>query len=136
MLEEVLEEVLEQVLEDIVGGGNRGGARGGVGGGPGIPDLKNVVPGAIIMPALQPQEAQCHQTLRLCIRESAGRAVSVATAEPRTQVKVRLNVRPNVTLKVRPKVKPKVGPSHVKSSQLLFRFSDFRFSDFSCVLVR
>ena len=29
------------------------------------------------MPALQPQEAQCHQTLRLCIRERAGRAVSV-----------------------------------------------------------
>ena len=81
-----------------------------MGEGPGIPDLKNVVPGAIIMPALQPQEAQCHQTLRLCIRESAGRAVSVATAEPRRQVKVR------------PKVEPKVKPSHVKSSKLLLYF--------------
>ena len=49
---------------------------------PGIPDLKNAVPGAKTMPALQPQEAQCHQTLRLCIRERAGRAVSVAVVEP------------------------------------------------------
>ena len=48
---------------------------------PGIPDLKNVVPCATIMPALQPQEAQCYQTVRLCILEGAGRAISLATVE-------------------------------------------------------
>ena len=36
---------------------------------PSIPDLKNAVPCAEIMPTLQPQEAQCYQTLRLCIFE-------------------------------------------------------------------
>ena len=98
---------------------------------PGIPDLKNVVPCSTIMPTLQTQEAQCYQTLRLCTPESAGRAVSVATAEPRAHVKVRPNVRPNVRPKVRPKVEPKVKPSHVKSSKLLFvLFNFFNFQLF------
>ena len=64
-MEEEMEEDLEEEVEEE----------------PGIPDLKNVVPCATIMPTLQPQEAQCYQTLRLCILERAGRAVSLATVE-------------------------------------------------------
>ena len=48
---------------------------------PNIPDLKNVVPCTKIMPTLKPQEAQCYQTLRLCILEGAGRTGSLATVE-------------------------------------------------------
>ena len=59
--EEKIEEELGEELGEVLGN----------------PELKHVVPGAKIMPALQPQEAQCYQTLRLCIRERAGRAVSV-----------------------------------------------------------
>ena len=65
-LEEEMEEELGEELEEE----------------PGIPDLKNIVPCAIIVPTLQPQEAQCYQTLRLCILERAGRTVSLAIVEP------------------------------------------------------
>jgi hypothetical protein len=38
-----------------------------------IPDLKNVVYFAEIMPPLQPGEAWCYQTLRLCMFERSWR---------------------------------------------------------------
>ena len=69
MLEDVLEEEMEEELGEELEEE------------PGIPDLKNVVPCATIMPTLQPQEAQCYQTLRLCILERAGGLVSLATVK-------------------------------------------------------
>ena len=49
---------------------------------PGIPDLKNEVPCSIIMPTLQPQDAQFYQTLRMCILERVGRVVSLTIVGP------------------------------------------------------